>query len=69
MSSKSELIIVSFKSGDVQKQEGSLLRLFNFHKAKWTEDFDDELKDLIAEIKHIVWNAKQEGLRNLEEGK
>ena len=47
----------------------SLFRLFKLYKYKWTEEFDDELKDLIAGIKQIVSKAKQEGLGSLEEGK
>ena len=35
----------------------------------WTEEFDNELQDLIAGIKRIASKAKQEGLGSLEERK
>ena len=47
----------------------SLLRLFKIYTHRWTEEFDNELKDLIAGIKRIASKAKQEGLGSLEEGK
>jgi flagellar motor component MotA len=47
----------------------SLFKLFRIYKHKWTEEFDNELQDLIAGIKRIASKAKQEGLGSLEEGK
>ena len=52
-----------------KNKKTSLFRLFKLYKYKWTEEFDDELKDLIAGIKRIASKVKQEGLGSLEEGK
>jgi flagellar motor component MotA len=43
--------------------------LFKIYKHRWTEEFGNELKDLIPGIKRIASKAKQEGLGSLEEGK
>jgi hypothetical protein len=45
-----------------------LFRLFRIYKHKWTEEFDNELQDLIVEIKRIASKAKQDKLGSLEEG-
>ena len=52
-----------------KNKKTSLFRLFRIYKHKWTEEFDNELQDLIAGIKRIASKAKQEGLGSLEEGK
>ena len=52
-----------------KNKKTSLLRLFKIYMHRWTEEFDNELKDLIAGIKRIASKAKQEGLGSLEEGK
>jgi hypothetical protein len=52
-----------------KNKNASLLRLFKIYKHRWTEEFDNELKDLIAGIKRIASKAKLEGLVSLEEGK
>ena len=52
-----------------KKKKTSLFKLFRIYKHKWTEEFDNELQDLIAGIKRIASNAQQEGLGSLEEGK
>jgi hypothetical protein len=52
-----------------KSKETSLFSLFRIYKHKWTEEFDNELQDLIAGIKRIASKAKQEGLGRLEEGK
>ena len=58
-----------FESEDVKNKKTSLFRLFWLYKHKWTEEFDNELQDLIAGIKRIASKAKQEGLGSLEGGK
>ena len=52
-----------------KNKKTSLSRLFNIYKHTWTEEFDEELQDLIAGIKRIASKAKQQGLGSLEEGK
>ena len=52
-----------------KNKETSLSKFFRIYKHKWTEEFDNELQDLIAGIKRIASNAQQEGLGSLEEGK
>ena len=52
-----------------KNKKTSLFRLFKIYKHKWTEEFDEELQDLIAGIKRIASKAKQQGLGSLEEGK
>ena len=52
-----------------KNKKTSLFRLFRISKQKWTEEFDNELQDLIAGIKRITNKAKQEGLGSLEERK
>jgi hypothetical protein len=47
----------------------SLFRLFRIYKHKWTEEFDNELQDLISRNKRVASKAKQEGLGSLDEGK
>ena len=52
-----------------KNKETSLSKFFRIYKHKWTEEFDNELQDLIAGIKRITNKAKQEGLGSLEERK
>ena len=52
-----------------KNKKTSLLRLFKIYKHRWTEEFDNELKDLIAGNKRITSKAKQEGLGSLKEWK
>ena len=52
-----------------KNKKTSMLRLFRIYKHKWTEEFDEELQDLIAGIKRIASKAKQQGLGSHEEGK
>ena len=44
-----------------KNKKSSLFRLFRIYKHKWTEEFDNELQNLIAGIKRIASNDKQEG--------
>ena len=52
-----------------KNKETSLSKFFRIYKHKWTEEFDNELQELLAGIKRIANKVKQEGLGSLEEGK
>ena len=42
-----------------KNKKTSLFRLFRIYKHKWTEEFNNELQDLVAGIKRIASKAKQ----------
>ena len=52
-----------------KNKKTSLFRLFKMYKHRWTEEFDNELQDLITGMKWVSSKVKQKGLGSLEEGK
>ena len=52
-----------------KNKKTSLYNLFKKYKMKATDNFDDELKDLIAGVEKITSKAKQNGMGSLEEEK